>query len=119
ASEAVLVEGMPICDELNVDLMGTSYRALLYHKQRNTLVIYHEGHMGCGPTIASSFAPDARKLVSRVLEKADVLYVDMPMQGMNCDQRFTLAGVEIHRSRHDWFALADLPGQSALAYFTD
>jgi hypothetical protein len=91
----------------------------LFSKGHNTLVVYHEGHHGCGTdwTFADVFQWDAAHLISRLLERADVLYLDMPLVATNCGQRIDVGGAEYSGTNHNWFAVLDKPGESSLAYF--
>jgi hypothetical protein len=101
------------CDQLDIQSMGATYHAFLFSNAHDVLVIVHEGHQGCGTMLL----PDTKALIERILERADVLFLDMPMLGTNCYQEFRIRGIAYGGPRHDWFGLADAPEQSALAYF--
>ena len=59
------------------------------------LVIVHEGHQLCDPAarLADAIEPDAVDLIGRLLDRADVLYLDMPMLGINCGQTFAIKDI--------------------------
>ena len=110
----------PLCDELVIESLGTTYRAFLFSKGHHDLVIYHEGHQGCpwwSDEWAATVFDDARSLIARLLDDADVLFLDMPMVATNCGQAIDIGGAVYTGSNHNWFALVDRPKESALAYF--
>ena len=111
----------PTCDELQIESLGTTYRAFLFSKGHDSLVIYHEGHQGCpwwgGGEWATTVFDDALHLIARLLDHADVLYLDMPLVATNCGQEIDIGGAIYSGSNHNWFALLDRPRESALAYF--
>ena len=109
----------PTCDELHIESLGATYRAFLFSKARDALVIVHEGHLECVSTrrFADNVLSDARTLIERLLERADVLFLDMPMVGTNCGQKFDINGIAYTGYLHNWFGLVDEPGRSGLAYF--
>jgi pimeloyl-ACP methyl ester carboxylesterase len=111
----------PLCDELKIESLGTTYRGFLFSKGHRVLVIYHEGHQTCGWnwTFADTFHPDAAWLIANLLERADVLYFDMPLVATNCGQEIEIGGTVFSGENHNWFALLDKPGQSSLAYFVN
>jgi hypothetical protein len=110
----------PLCDEILIESLGTTYRAFLFSKNHHNLVIYHEGHQGCpwwSNEWAATVFDDARHLIARLLEHADVLFLDMPLVATNCGQPIDIGGAIYTGSNHNWFALVDRPKESALAYF--
>lgn len=116
---AVSLDNPPACDELSIDSLGTTFRAFLFSRGHNELVIYHEGHNGCEAqwTFADTLQRDAAQLIEKVLQRADVLYFDMPLVATNCGQEIDLGGAVYSGTSHNWFSLLDKPGESALAYF--
>ncbi len=48
--------------------------------------------------------PDANDLIARVLERADVLYLDMPLLATNCGQTIDFNGTTYTGKLHNWFA---------------
>jgi hypothetical protein len=111
----------PLCDELEIKSLGTTYRAYLFSKAHDVLVVVHEGHKPCAHTrgLIDSILPDAVTMIERLLDHADVLYVDMPMLGVNCGQEFKIKDIAYTGYMHNWFEFVDQPTQSALAYFFD
>jgi hypothetical protein len=109
----------PVCDELEIASLGTSYHAYLFSKSHDVLVIYHEGHHECGQSraLGDTILPDAKDLMVRLLERADVLYLDMPLLAINCGQKIDINGIKYTGASHNWFAILDRPGESALAFF--
>jgi hypothetical protein len=101
------------CDELDIVSMNATYRAFLFSNGHDVLVVVYEGHRGCG----AELLPDTKALIERILERADVLYLDIPLLGTNCYQEFRIGDISYWGPRHDWFGLADEPKQSALVYF--
>jgi hypothetical protein len=111
----------PVCDELQIQSLGTRYSAFLLSRAHDELVVVHEGHKACQPAsgLANSILPDAAALIDRLLERADVLYFDMPMLGTNCGQTISIKGISYSGIMHNWLGLIDEPGESGLAYFFD
>jgi hypothetical protein len=110
----------PACDELTIESLGTTYRAFLFSKGRSTLLIYHEGHNTCDPNwgFADYLQVDAARLMAKALDRADVLYFDMPLVATNCGQEVDVGeGAVYSGTSHNWFSLLDRPGESGLAYF--
>lgn len=106
------------CEELTITSGGMTYRAYLFSRGSRQLTIFHEGHNAPGREgLADSLMPDARALLIALLDFSDVLYFDMPMLGVNSNQKMVVKGREISTTTHDRFALLDEPGHSALAYF--
>jgi hypothetical protein len=118
--EELFEAGAPVaCDELHIESLGTTYRAFLFSKAHDVLVIVHEGHLPCvaSTRLVDTIQLDALALIHRLIERADVLYLDMPMLGTNCGQTFEMKGIKYSGYMHNWLALVDEPGQSGLAYF--
>jgi len=113
------VPSPPLCEEITIESLGVTYRAFLFSQSHDVLVIYHEGHMGCTApgVLAENVMPDANDLISLILQRADVLYFDMPLLATNCGQKIHVNGTTYSGTLHSWFALLDKPGESALAYF--
>jgi pimeloyl-ACP methyl ester carboxylesterase len=106
------------CEELTINFRGMTYRAYLFSRGSRQLTVYHEGHNASGKEgLADSLMPDARALLIELLDFSDVLYFDMPMLGVNSQQKMIAKGREISTTTHDRFALLDAPGNSSLTYF--
>ena len=80
---------LPLCEEITIESLGVTYRAFLFSQSHDVLVIYHEGHMGCTApgVLAENVMPDANDFISLILQRADVLYFDMPLLATNCGRR--------------------------------
>ncbi len=117
-SEALSGATFSTCEELTIQSGGMNYRAYLFARGSSQLTIYHEGHNSPGSTgFADALMPDARALLTELLQSSDVLYFDMPLLGVNASQKLRIKGREISAATHNRFALLDEPGNSALAYF--
>jgi hypothetical protein len=106
------------CQELRLSFGGLTYTALLLSRGRQDLAIYHAGHRFLPglPDFNTVLEGPARVLIPELLEHHDVLYVDMPLSGRNSAQKGQRVG-GFQLQMHDEFAVVDLPGKSALAYF--
>jgi len=106
------------CDVLTIQSGGLSYRAYLFSRRSQQLTIYHEGHNAPGRLgLVDALMPDAHDLLVELLQFSDVLYMDMPMLGINSQQKLVLKGRETASTTHNRFALMDAPGKSALSFF--
>jgi hypothetical protein len=110
------------CTELQVESHGLRYRGFLFSVgAADKLVIFHEGHLACSsaPFLSYTLRPNSLDLIASLLPKSDVLYLDMPGRGTNCEQRVQgeqgLEAVTDHTS----LGRLDRRGHSALAYFLD
>lgn len=109
---------LTFCDVLTIQSGGLSYRAYLFSRSSQQLTIYHEGHNAPGRLgLVDALMPDAHDLLVELLQFSDVLYMDMPMLGINSHQKLVLKGREMTSTTHYRFALMDAPGKSALSYF--
>jgi len=108
----------PECKYLSLSHLGGTYHAYLLSKSRKTLTLYIEGHCYCGKkTLAKALCAGADNFVRHVLDFSDVLFLDMPLYGINGDQSFERLGGQALDCDHGLFAATDRIGDSALAYF--
>jgi pimeloyl-ACP methyl ester carboxylesterase len=106
------------CEVLEIEFRGLKTQAFLFSRASRQLTIFHEGHNSPDRAgLRDALLPDARRLLTELLEFSDVLYFDMPLLGVNSGQSFVVKGRSTRATTHERFALVDEPGQSALAYF--
>jgi hypothetical protein len=110
------------CRYLIVTYGGLSYRAALFLGGHQDLLIYHAGHeapptdLGISDTLRPQASVQGIEFLSEATRRYDVLYVDMPLLGLNLAQaQESLRGVAL--TGHERFARFDRPGESALAWF--
>jgi len=117
-AEALAGATFATCEVLTIQSGGLTSHAFLFSRGARQLTIFHEGHNGPDRTgLEDSLMPDARALLMDLLQFSDVLYLDMPLLGVNSGQRLPIKGRAVSATTHDRFALLDEPGHSALAYF--
>jgi pimeloyl-ACP methyl ester carboxylesterase len=118
-AQAIDRDAPPECIKLEVQHLGGRYSGYLLSKGRSQLTIYVEGHCYCErKSLAGAICAGSGRFMRRVLDVTDVLFLDMPLMGINGGQTFTeISDAESDPCNHWLFGQVDRAGESGLAYF--